>query len=840
MKVIIKEKEYDYFSDYPNGWLFASGDPYKFPVTIGKYTCFVKRFEKKSPEDISGWDLLLQLKGKFDPNLPRIYDIVEVEENNKFIHYIFYEFLTGETLEAAVNRNADLDLQRLTQDLFTAAVALHARNFWFSDFCEKNIFKESSGRFLLIDLDSVQPNAHLPHNSMYGDKQYWALVLNFYKIQLGYKDLRPADISGPMLNYLQIVFLILRLKIALSDKRFDYKATELYDNLPALLADTAGIFPEIFRRALTEKQQAPELLEPHEVQENIIRHIAQNNQVPYQPTQRLPEILKFATSASQVEPGQSFTLSWEVAHAHQLALYRNGNLYQEVIPETYQLIIKENYDGRTRKVEFTLRATSKAGEQSSMPVTITIAEKVIPEPALPLEQTEQQQENRQSSPITEHVLVDNPEPPILNPLNPDKPAAPIIWYFRSDAKQVVGGQSLILEWEVEPATQITLYRNNQVYARNLKNQQSLSVPEQYNAATTIISYHLVAANNQVQIKSDALVVQVIKPINPNPSRLRYIQLAVLVLFLAILGIIAVGAYSLFFPKNLKVYAVANHATEGDTLAIAGENFTRAAENVRVFFNKQPGTVLSLSAKLLRVVVPVVNTGSDITPVTLALLIDTDTVYTARQFVVKRKITLNTPPITTPDSTVIPPKPKPDNNLISQTENKLDTILAEVAEPGGLGAHSSNPGNKPEKLDKPDKTSKPGQTPPHSKPDKPVTLPPKPAPEKPQPTTHSSYTGTLPPDIYKLVTVKSNVVINQKRDGTKNLQITVQNSSAYNLDNVRVEIEYLRRNDKFLKKEILTFVRVRAHSSQTLAAPDNEKAKKANFKIVAINGQATAY
>ncbi len=76
MKVIIKEREYDYVSDYPDGWRFFSSDYFKFPVEIGSNKCFIKRFEKKNPEQISGWPLLLSLKGKNEPNLPRIHDII--------------------------------------------------------------------------------------------------------------------------------------------------------------------------------------------------------------------------------------------------------------------------------------------------------------------------------------------------------------------------------------------------------------------------------------------------------------------------------------------------------------------------------------------------------------------------------------------------------------------------------------------------------------------------------------------------------------------------------------------------------------------------------------------
>jgi len=361
MKVVIKEKEHDYISDYPQGWLFASGDPFKFPVSIGKYTCFVKRFEKKGPADISGWDLMLQVKDKFEPNLPRIYDVVETEENGRLIYYVFYEYLTGETLEAAVNRNADLNLHRLTEDLFKGLTALHNKHFWFMDFCEKNIFCESSGRFLFIDLDSVQPTSRRPHNHMDGDKQYWALVITFFKEQLGYKDLKAGDLSGQMLNFLQMIFLVLRLKIALTDKRYDYKSPILYDNLPALLAETNSDFKDLFIRAYKESQQDQQILSGSEVKEFILRYIIQNDRVPYQPTVTEPIIYSFEASATNIEPGQTISFSWEVAHATRLELHRNGRLHQEIRSIMNNLDIREAYDGKPKKVNYQLVAINSSG-----------------------------------------------------------------------------------------------------------------------------------------------------------------------------------------------------------------------------------------------------------------------------------------------------------------------------------------------------------------------------------------------------------------------------------------------------------------------------------------------
>jgi len=138
MQVIIRDRGvYEYKSDFDDGWKFSRGDYFKFPVAIGPAKCFIKRFDR-TPESIPGWALLEKLKGKHEPNLPRIHDIVETGEDKKKVNYVFYEFIEGETLHNLISRRIDINLENLTDDLFEALQAIHKRGFWFSDFCEKN------------------------------------------------------------------------------------------------------------------------------------------------------------------------------------------------------------------------------------------------------------------------------------------------------------------------------------------------------------------------------------------------------------------------------------------------------------------------------------------------------------------------------------------------------------------------------------------------------------------------------------------------------------------------------------------------------------------------------
>src|SRR5687767_1868865 len=109
MEVNIKGNNVQYHSDYPNGWQFSAGDPFKYPVIIGDTACFIKRFEQKTPEDISGWGLLTAISGKEETNLAKIFDVKSTHEDGKEIFYVFYEYLEGKSLDKYLTAS-DIDL----------------------------------------------------------------------------------------------------------------------------------------------------------------------------------------------------------------------------------------------------------------------------------------------------------------------------------------------------------------------------------------------------------------------------------------------------------------------------------------------------------------------------------------------------------------------------------------------------------------------------------------------------------------------------------------------------------------------------------------------------------
>jgi hypothetical protein len=223
VKITINNKEVDYVSDYPAGWKFSAGDPFKFPVEIGGQNCFIKRFQKKSPDDISGWDLMQLLKGRKEPHLPTIHDIKEVTEGGKEITYIFYDHIRGSTLEQTILEGGSIHLQQTADHVLKALQSIHSYGFWFPDFCEKNIFCETGGRVMLVDLDSTLSLDTAPANDIYGSKDYWVPVYQFFKENLQLPGIMLSNLHGLSLNYLQCIFLVLHLKLYLGGKEPQYK-----------------------------------------------------------------------------------------------------------------------------------------------------------------------------------------------------------------------------------------------------------------------------------------------------------------------------------------------------------------------------------------------------------------------------------------------------------------------------------------------------------------------------------------------------------------------------------------------------------------------------------------
>jgi hypothetical protein len=93
------------------------------------------------------------------------------------------------------------------------------------------------------------------------------------------------------------------------------------------------------------------------------------------------------------------------------------------------------------------------------------------------------------------------------------------------------------------------------------------------------------------------------------------------------------------------------------------------------------------------------------------------------------------------------------------------------------------------------------------------------------------------NILSQVFVKSNNYKVAAFGGVKDLQLTVRNDSKYVLDNVTVELQYLKPSELPLKTETVYFKSVPPNGTQTIAMPKTNRGIKVIYKITKIESKA---
>ena len=367
MKLNIYDQEVEYIPDYPLGWKISAGDPFKFPVTIGNQDCFIKRFQIKNPDNISGWPLLQHLKGKSEESLPTIFDIQTVREKGYEISYVIYKYLEGKTLEQKINEGEDIDLGSLASDILDTLGVIHSYGFWFADFCEKNIFFQTKGKYILLDIDSAQPLSAYPDNEMYGSKDYWIPVYKFYKEVLNQPQIRLQDVHGMALDYLQFIFLLLNLKLHKENNLKNYRSTENYNSLTDSLKQYGG-FQELFLKINRDRSPVLSTEMVDEIKKIIQDKLINKPMETNAGSSRGAIINEFNSSTYAIPRGGSFILSWNV-EADKIDLYRNGSFFQTLGTSQQSLEKSEFYDSE-KDVTYELVAVKNGIQARSKPLVI--------------------------------------------------------------------------------------------------------------------------------------------------------------------------------------------------------------------------------------------------------------------------------------------------------------------------------------------------------------------------------------------------------------------------------------------------------------------------------------
>ncbi len=91
-------------------------------------------------------------------------------------------------------------------------------------------------------------------------------------------------------------------------------------------------------------------------------------------------------------------------------------------------------------------------------------------------------------------------------------------------------------------------------------------------------------------------------------------------------------------------------------------------------------------------------------------------------------------------------------------------------------------------------------------------------------------------LYDLVSVASNDYKRVAFGGIRNLYLTVTNNSKYELDNVIVELQYLKPSEEPLRTENIKFRSVAPNASATIRVPDTNRGIKVSYKIITIDSK----
>lgn len=484
-----------------------------------------------------------------------------------------------------------------------------------------------------------------------------------------------------------------------------------------------------------------------------------------------PKISSFGTSKTVIGNREAFVLSWDVQDATSLEIYRNGILFKESDPGETSINLQENYDGKDKTIEFQLIAINSLAKTESETIEVRLAGNA-------------------------------------------KNALPKIVSFLCDKSVVTKRETFTLRWNVENATEINILRNSIVFRRLTDIAGSLPISENYDGVEKTITFELNAYNGKEKTESKQLTITVtdnaapisIKPVKPEPpkpvkpadttiapeyqaekkSTLKNIRLylgalaAVLVIAAGILIFLSLSKpkISSFNPASV---------VEGHSVLITGKNFPNDPSKIQVLFNNIPGKVEHSSSELLRVVVPLLDDKLGDGNVIVRLVEGTDTFTSNKPLIVQKR-------------------PLAEEVSEQQAPVVSDTIEA-----------------VPEAVEQPKKRPS----------------------RKPRVTEDESGTAGVTPDPVKTETPKDKIDISgqvklivgdfKKRmlGGVKGLQLTVQNDSPFDVDNVTVEIIYTKKNDREVKKELFSIAGVRAHTSLTKEVPNSNRGADVRARISSI-------
>lgn len=74
-------------------------------------------------------------------------------------------------------------------------------------------------------------------------------------------------------------------------------------------------------------------------------------------------------------------------------------------------------------------------------------------------------------------------------------------------------------------------------------------------------------------------------------------------------------------------------------------------------------------------------------------------------------------------------------------------------------------------------------------------------------------------------------------GIDNLELTINNNSAYKLDLIAVQVDYVRANGEIVKSEIITANSIMPHKSKTIKVPASKKGIKVDYRVKELRSRS---
>jgi hypothetical protein len=440
----------------------------KFAITsVNNVSVFVKRFENKPNAML----LLQNLKGKETKNIPKIYDFVTVQENNKTVYYLFTECLQGKTLKEVIANGEHIDTEKMLDNLLVALQFLHNNGFWFSDFNDENIFvvplplNNKKANYFLIDVDSCWDNNIMPANRGIGSMpgktgNYNLLLYDFYTKVLQKPQFQYSELTGKNINYLQLISVIAHIEFFKKEQKLNSKLN-------------------YFAFGIMYSKLYEFILEPNSEYAKRVFSIALQNKVSNSNTDIFVQLAKFIIPKPIPRPSITFfkadktvvtkntpqscevLLTWEVKNATSLQV---ADRHIDISQNSLKVYPRET-------TVYKIYAKNSQGIRVSKSVSIEVIDVIIPPP--------------------------KPKPKNL-----------VIHNFRVDKHKVKKGEIVTFFWWVENAKKVTIAGIEQVADSNPTNQFRSIVTRKKNYLLEVTDYNDVihTRNLDIEVEEESYLV----------------------------------------------------------------------------------------------------------------------------------------------------------------------------------------------------------------------------------------------------------------------------------------------------------------------------------------------